>query len=145
MRLLLLLLLSALQLYAQQSWDALRQLKPGLRVRVLEIAGTEHKGTFGGVSAGAITLQTDKGEAIVERTFVRRVEVPSGARRTRNVVIGAAIGIAVGAAVDQTLGAYFRNESGETAGARAVTYIAPTGLFGGIAAAMGSWRTVYKR
>ncbi len=88
MRLLLLLLLSALHLYAQQSWDALRQLKPGVRVRVLEI---------------------------------------------------------VGATVDQTLGAYFRNESGETSGARAVTYVAPTALFGGIAAAMGSWQTVYKR
>jgi hypothetical protein len=145
MRTLILLLLPALHLYAQQSWDALRQLKPGVRVRVLEIVGTEHKGAFGGVSADAITLQTGTGEAMVERSLVRRVQIPSGARRVRNVVIGAAIGVAVGVTVDQTLGSYFRNESGETAGARAVTYIAPTGLFGGIAAAMGSWQTVYRR
>lgn len=144
MRILLFLLIPGLHLLAQ-SWDALRQLQPGERVRVLEIAGPEHKGTFASCSGNAVTIHTNKGEVSVERMVVRRVQVRSGARRLRNVLIGAGIGVAVGALVDQTLGAYIRNESTETAGVRAVTYVAPVAVFGGIGAAMGNWRTVYKR
>jgi hypothetical protein len=46
--------------------------------------------------------------------------------------------------VDQSLGAYFRNESNEGAGARAITYIAPAALFGGVAAAFPAYRTLYR-
>lgn len=145
MRILLLLLLSAFSLCAQQSWDALHDLKSGDKVRVLEIAGPEHKGEFSSVSNDAITIRTSKGEVAIERARTRRVQVPSGARRVRNAVIGAAIGVAVGITVDQTLGTYFRNESGETGAARAVTYVAPIAVFGGIGAALPSWRTLYKK
>jgi hypothetical protein len=31
------------------------------------------------------------------------------------------------------LGAYFRNETGETSGTRAITYIVPIAIFGGLA------------
>ena len=49
----------------------------------------------------------------IERTRVRRVQVKSASRRVRNIVIGAAIGLAVGLVADQTLGTYLRNEAGE--------------------------------
>jgi hypothetical protein len=55
-------------------------------------------------------------------------------RRVRNFVIAAAIGLAMGVTVDQTLGAYLRNETGDSH--RAVTYIAPIALFGGVAAVL---------
>lgn len=144
MRFLLLLLIPSLHLPAQ-SWDSLRQLQPADRVRVLEIAGPEHKGTFASCSGGGVTIRTNRGEVTVERTVVRRVQVRSGARRLRNVLIGAGIGVAVGALADQTVGVYIRNESAESTGVRAVTYVAPVVVFGGIGAAMGNWRTIYKR
>ena len=143
MRVLLLFLVPLLQL-AAQSWDGLKQLRPGDKIRVLEIAGAEHKGVFSAVSAQAITLRTDSGELSVERSRVRRIQVRSSTRRIRNLAIGAGIGVAVGVTVDQTLGAYLRNEAGESSGTRAVTYIAPIGLFGGIAAAFPAYRAVYR-
>lgn len=144
MRILLLVLIPGLHLFAQ-SWDAVCRLQPGDRVRVLEIAGPEHKGTFASCSGGAVAIRTDKGEATVERATVRRVQVRSGTRRLRNVLIGAGIGVAIGALADQTLGAYMRNEFTESTGVRAATYVAPVAVFGGIGAAIGNWRTVYKR
>jgi hypothetical protein len=144
MRLLLLLMLAGLRLCGQPSWDALRELKAGDRVRILEISGTEHKGAFSSVSNDAITVRTNKGEVAIDRARTRRVQIASNTRRVRNAVIGAAIGVAVGITVDQTLGTYFRNESGQTGAARAVTYVAPIAVLGGIGAALPSWRTLFK-
>jgi len=58
------------------------------------------------------------------------------------MAIGAAIGLGVAIAVDQTVGRYLRNETGDSG--RAITYIAPIGLFGAISAAMSPYRTVYQ-
>jgi hypothetical protein len=145
MRFLLLLIFTGVGLFGQQSWDSLRELKSGERIRVLEIAGTEHKGAFSTISNDAITIRTSKGEVAIDRARTRRVQVASNTRRVRNAVIGAAIGVAVGVTVDQTLGTYFRNESGETGAARAVTYVAPIAIFSGIGAALPSWRTLYQK
>ena len=128
---------------AAQSWEDLRGLKPGDRVKVRDTAG-ERTGTFRAVSADDIRIETGKNEVTIERARVRRVQVKSTSRRVRNVVIGAAIGVAVGVILDQSLGTYFRNESGQSSGARAFTYIAPIGLFGGIAAIPAGYRTVYR-
>ena len=143
MRVLILLLVPVLQL-AAQSWEALSPLRPGDKIRVLEIAGAEHKGAFSSFTPQAITLRTGSGEVSVERSRVRRIQVRSANRRIRNLAIGAAIGVAIGVTVDQTVGAYIRNESAESDGTRAVTYIAPIALFGGIAAAFPGYRTVYR-
>jgi len=129
---------------AAQSWDALSSLKPGDSVKILDAGGREQGGAFRAVSAAAISIATGKGGVAMERTRVRRVQVKSSSRRVRNAVIGAAIGIAVGLVIDQTLGVYLRNEAGEGSGARALTYIAPIGLFGGIGAAASGYRTVYR-
>jgi hypothetical protein len=132
-----------LSLHAQ-SWDALGGLKQGDRVKVLDSTGQEHEGAFRAVSADAVALEDRTGEVSIEKTKVRRVQVRANRRRARNLLIGAAIGVAVGVTVDTTLGAYFRNETGETGGARALTYIAPTAIFGGIAAALPAYATVYR-
>jgi len=127
-----------------QSWEMLRGLKPGDRVKVQEAGGQEHSGALRAVSADAISLAEGKGEVAIEKAKVRTVKVRASGRRVRNLLIGAAIGVAVGATVDNTLGTYFRNESGQTGAARAVTYIAPIAIFGGIGAALPGYRTVYK-
>ncbi len=139
--LLLALLAFGIPLHAQ-SWDELRGLKAGDRTIVQDTAGQDHKGAFRAVSAEAIAIETDKGEAAIERSKIRRVQVRSNQRRVRNAVIGAAIGVAIGVTVDQTLGAYLRNESNGSG--RAVTYAAPIGLFGGLGAALPAYRTVYR-
>ncbi len=144
MRFLVLLFVTVLQLGAQ-SWDSMSQLRPGDQIRVLEVAGTEYKGKFSAVTGEAIILRTAKNEVSVERSRVRRVQIRSGGRRVRNLLIGAAIGVAVGVVIDQTLGQYLRNESGENGGARAVTYVAPIGVLGGIAAARPAYRTIFQR
>jgi hypothetical protein len=127
---------------AAQSWDALRELKPGDAVGVLDTAGHERKGVFTAFSTDAISLQTAGGQVSIDRPRVRRVRVRSNARRARKALIGAAIGVAVGVTVDQTLGVRLRNE-GNGSG-RAVTYIAPIALFGGVGAVFPAYRTVYR-
>jgi len=127
-----------------QSWDALRGLHAVDTVKVLDTAGQQHRGTFRNVSDAAIVLQTAKSEESIDRARVRLVQVRSSAHRLRNALIGAAAGVAIGVTVDQTLGTYFRNESGQGSGVRALTYLAPIGILGGIGAALPSYRTVYR-
>jgi hypothetical protein len=119
-------------------------LQRGDRVLVLDSAGKEHKGTFSAVSDQGISLTSGRSEVSIERAKVRRVRIPSSSRRLRNALIGIGIGAAVGATTDQTLGVYLRNEAGESAGARVLTYIAPIALFGGIAAAVPGYKTIYR-
>jgi hypothetical protein len=127
-----------------QSWETLRGLKAGDPVKVKETSGQEHSGALRAVSAYSISLAVGKGEVAIEKAKIRTVKVRANGRRVRNLLIGAAIGVAVGATVDNTLGTYFRNEAGETSGARAVSYIAPIAILGGIGAALPAYRTVYK-
>jgi hypothetical protein len=124
-----------------QSWEALRGVQ-GQRVKVLETGGGERKGICETVSGESITLQTGNQRMVIERAKVRRVQVGSGARRVRNIVIGAAIGVAVAVTVDQTVGTYLRNETGDSG--RGITYAAPIVVFGGIGAALPGYRTVYR-
>src|SRR5262245_8682786 len=118
---------------AAQSWDDLRVLKPGDRVKVQDKDGKERSGKFRAVSNTAISLDAGKNEVSVERARVRRVQIKSPAKRWRNVAIGLGIGVALALVVDFSLGVYLRNEAGESEGARALTYIVPIALFGGIA------------
>jgi hypothetical protein len=126
-----------------QSWDDLRGLKPGDTVRILGTAGRQDKGVFKALANEAITIQTSNGELMIERPRIRRVQIASTQRRIRNVVIGAAIGVAVGAAIDQTWGTYLRNESSQDGG-RPVTYAASIGGFAALFGARPAYRTIYR-
>src|ERR1044071_8631316 len=111
-----------------QSWDSLRELKPGDRVVILDRTGNDHKGEFRSYTADTIRITNGKGEDAIERTKIRRVQVRASSRRLRHVLIGAGIGVGIGITVDQTFGTYFRNESGQSEGARALTYVAPIAI-----------------
>jgi hypothetical protein len=127
-----------------QSWDSVSRLQAGTQVWVQDSKGQDHRGRISSVSADAISIETGHGQEAIERVQVRRVEVRAPSHRLRNGLIGAGIGLAVGLLTDNTLGAYLRNESGESSGTRAVTYIAPIGVFGAIGAAFPAQRTIYK-
>ena len=127
-----------------QPWDALRELKPGDRVKISDAQGRDRTGSFMAFTPDSISLETGNGSVAIQRPEVRRVQVRSNARRARNIAIGAAIGIAIGVTADQTVGAYVRNETGESGGARALTYILPAALFAAIPALLPAYRTIYR-
>jgi hypothetical protein len=140
-RLLFALVLCALP-HAAQSWETVRALGAGTRVKVRETNGPEHKGTVAAVTPEAISVSTGRANVSVARARVSRVQVHKTNRRLRNIAIGAGIGLAVGITVDQTVGAYLRNETGDSA--RALTYIAPIGLFTALGASLSPYQTVYR-
>jgi hypothetical protein len=144
MRHLLTLSLCAFTLSAQ-SWQSVRALEASARVKVREINGPEHKGNIASVTPDAISIATPTGTVSVEKAKVARVQVHRKNRRAINAAIGAAIGVGVAIAIDQTLGVHLRNEGTGGAGAgRAVTYVAPIGLFTAIGAAMSPYKTIYR-
>ncbi len=124
-----------------QAWDTLREVQ-GRHIKVVDTSGENRNGICDSVTADGITVQAGSSRITIERLKVRRVQVRSGARRVRNLVIGAAIGLAVGVTMDQTVGAYLRNETGDSG--RGITYAAPIVVLGGIGAALPGYRTVYR-
>jgi hypothetical protein len=143
-RLLFALVVCSLPL-AAQSWDSVRALGAGTRVKVREANGPEHKGTVAAVTPEAISVATGRGNVSVDRARVARVQVHKPNRRLRNIAIGAGIGLAVGIIVDATVGTYLRNETGDSDSARALTYIAPIGLFTALGASLSPYHTIYSR
>jgi len=141
MKFILALVICGLSLQAQ-SWDALRGLGPGDKIKVVDTGNQEYKGAFTAVAERGISLATSKGPVEIDRARVRRVQVHASSRRVRNILIGAAIGVGVAVAVDQSVGRYLRNETGDQY--RALTYIAPIALFAGIGAALSPYRTIYR-
>lgn len=137
----LVLIACVLPVFAQ-SWEPVRALAPGARVRVREIGGVEHKGNVTAVTPDAITIATGAASVSMERTKVGRVQVHGKSRRARNMAIGAAVGAGVGLAMDQTFGQYFRNEGADNH--RAITYLAPIGIFTAIGAALSPYQTIYR-
>jgi hypothetical protein len=126
------------------SWDDLRILKEGDRVLVEQTQGTTVKGSFRALAPDTITVATGRGETVVDRARVRQVNVRSGSRRIRNAVIGAGIGVAIGVLFDQTGGAYLRNETGQSSGARVASYLAPISVSAAIGGAFPAYRTIYR-
>src|SRR5438045_939983 len=64
-----------------QSWDVVRGLQPGERVKVREIGGKERKGTVVAVTPEAISLTTGKTPVSLDRSRVKRVQIHSATRR----------------------------------------------------------------
>ena len=78
---------------AAESWDVVRSLRPGDRVKLVETSNQEHKGRVAAVTAEAISIDSGKAQLSIDRANVRRVQVRSNNRRLRNLAIGAAIEI----------------------------------------------------
>lgn len=128
---------------AQDSWDNLRQLQPGQKVEVVDAKMKTFKGEFVSFTEEAISLREGGTEQSVERTNVVRVSVRDTSKRTRNLIIGAAIGAGAGLAISLPVNAINSNEGGGCAGCVAGLTAALAGAGAGLGAIPGN-RTVYR-
>ena len=127
----------------RDSWDTLKQLRPGQKIEVVDSSMKMLKGPFVSVSDEAISLQVGKAEQSIARANVVRVSVRDTSHRTRNMLLGSGIagGIAIAAAVTPL--AINSNEGGSCG----VCVAAIAAGFGGgaaLGAVIPGSRTVYR-
>ena len=132
----------ALAQSAKDSWDNIKQLKPGQKIEVVDTSMKSLRGPFVSVSEEAITLQVGKNPQSIERAKVVRVSVRDTSHRTRNMLLGSGIlgGIALGVAAIP-LGA--ASNEGNSCPVCVAVIAAGFGGGAGLGAIPGS-RTVYR-
>ncbi len=97
----------------QESWDNLRQLRPGEAIEVLDAKMKSIRGDFASYTPQEIALRQDGREMNVPRAEVASVKRSGESHRRRNVLLGLAIGAAGGLAVGAIRGKTY-HEAGET-------------------------------
>jgi hypothetical protein len=127
---------------AQDSWDTLKQLRPGQKIEVVDTSMKSLRGPFVSVSEEAITIEAGKSQESIERAKVVRVSVRDNSHRARNMLLGAGIlgGIALAVAIIP-LGA--SSNEGNSCGECVAVIAAGFGGGAAIGALPGS-RTVYR-
>ena len=127
---------------AGDSWDNLQQLKPGQKIQVVDKEMRTFRGEFVSFADETITLREKSGEQSVERVKVVRVSVRDTSHRTRNMLLGAAIGggIAVAATVVPLIA---NSNEGNSCGVCVAGIAAGIGGGAAIGAIPGN-RTVYR-
>ena len=102
--------------YAQsgeQSWENLRQLRPGQKVEVIDMKMKSLNGAFVSFTEEAILLQTKQDQVTLTRADVLRVSDREHSKRRRNTLIGIGIGAAGGLAAG-TIAFQWLAEEGST-------------------------------
>lgn len=128
---------------AMDSWDNLKQLRSGQKIEIVDMKMTSFKGEFVSFTDEAIVLRDGKTEQSVGRADVLRVTVRDTSHRTRNMMIGAAIGVGAGLAITIPLEVQQSNEGNSLAGAMAVVTAGLGGAGLGLGAIPGN-RTIYR-
>jgi hypothetical protein len=126
------------------SWDEMARLEKGSRIKVTEHGEKTYNADFAGITETSVLLVKGKASIEVAKSAIYQVEIGVQPRRLRQAAIGAGIGLGLGFAIDQTIGTRFRNETGESAGTRAATYVLPAAAFAAIGAVMPAHRTLYQ-
>ncbi|HMD99896.1 MAG TPA: hypothetical protein VKM93_21525 [Terriglobia bacterium] len=128
----------------EENWENLKQVQVGQTIEVVDMSLKSLTGTFVSFSDEAISLRNRGGDVTVLRPDVLRVSLREHAKRTRNVLIGAAVGAGAGAAVGIAFRGYCANEAGSCSGIG----LAAAGILGGIGAGVGAlprgYRTIYR-
>ena len=126
------------------AWVAVQRIRPGETVRV-HVPGHQYKGTLTSVSEDTISVSTSSGQISTPRPDVALVYLKTPSHRLRNTLIGAAVGTAIAVVLYATLGALFRNETGENhAGELVVLPIGVLTLVGAVSPT-GTMRKIYDR
>jgi hypothetical protein len=128
---------------SQGNWDNLKQLHAGQKIEVVDSSMKSLRGPFVSVSEEAITLQAGKSQESIERAKVVRVSVRDTSHRTRNMMIGAALGVGAGLALTVPLEIQQSNEGNSFVGAMAGVTVGLGGAGLGLGAIPGS-RTIYR-
>ena len=117
----------------KDSWENLKQLQPGHKIKVVDMSLKSWDGRLVSVSDEAITIQAKQQDVTVERAKVFRVTDLQRSKRARNAAIGLVVGAIVGGTRDTEGNAY-----------RAVL----AGLLGatgaGVGALIPSYPTIYR-
>ena len=124
-------------------WDNLKQLRPGQKIEVVDSSMKTVQGAFVAVSEEAISLRVGKSEESVVRAKVVRVSVRDTSHRTRNMIIGAAVGAGAGLAIMIPLEIQQSNEGNSLAGPLAGVTAGLAGAGLGLGAIPGN-RTIYR-
>lgn len=125
------------------SWDNLKQLRAGDKIEVIDQSLKSFRGTLVSVSDEAISLQSKKDTFTVERAKVLRVSVRDTGKRTRNMLLGAAIGAGAGLAITLPFQVQQSNEGNSIAGIMAGVTAGAAGAGLALGATTGN-RTVYR-
>jgi len=133
------------------SWDNLKELGPGMEVKIVLNDAREYSGEFKAVTDEALVLRLATGaEQSFARRDVLRVSTEGKKHRTRNTLIGLAIGtgagVIVGVASPELGQGTCAHGSCINAESAAVTGIvgAAAGAAVGAAIPTGGWRDVYR-
>jgi hypothetical protein len=97
---------------AQDDWARVVALPLGTKVSVTKMDGTVQVSLVEAATAGALRLRTGE----MAKADVRVVNLSKN-HRLRNALIGAAIGVAGGVALDKSAGQRFLNEGNKISGA----------------------------
>lgn len=129
----------------EQSWDNLRQLRPGETIEVVDARMKSHRGAFATSTPEAISLRHDGRALSVPRAEVASVKRFRAARRGRNTLVGLALGAAGGLAFGAIRGKTY-HEEGETPVFVLVWTPIGAGIGAGVGAALptGGQVTVYR-
>jgi hypothetical protein len=140
----------------QTSWTTLSGLQTGQSIQIIEKSSKKHSGTFLSVSDTAISIQVAAGEQSIQRQDVRRVDLTKNKHKTRNTLIGVAVGGGAGAVIGAVVGAATHKgcssqsfcfdiiTAGELAGIGAAVGFVGGGIAGGVVGAfVPSHGTIY--
>jgi hypothetical protein len=129
------------------SWDNLKSLTPGQKIRVEMNNGKSYQGEFGSLSDDGIALRQPAGEETLARQDISRISRMIGQNhRRRNALIGAAIGACLGLTAGLTADHIIWNSIGVR---RAWALIGTTGVglagaAGGGLIPTGGWHLIYR-
>ena len=84
---------------AKDSWDNVKQLKPGQQIRVVLNDAKSYTGQMGSVSDEGLVIRTGGGEQTVARQNILRVSSQGKSHRGRNALIGLAVGAGAGVVI----------------------------------------------
>jgi hypothetical protein len=126
-----------------ESWDNLKQLRAGDKIEVIDQSLKSFRGTLVSVSDEAISLQSNKDMLTVERANVLRVSARDASKRTRNMLLGAAIGAGAALAITLPFELQQSNEGNSIAGVMAGVTAGAAGAGLALGATTGN-RMVYR-
>jgi hypothetical protein len=126
------------------SWASVSQLAPGTQIRVTLSGGRTLQGSVQTVTPDSLAIAATKGQEMLPRTEVKRVETKRNGHRGRNALIGLGIGagggLAVGAGIDSGDHGWFPN-----IGKAIFTPLgALVGTIVGVLIPSGGWHEIYR-